>query len=73
MLLKDPRDRKPFPITLDTVYIDSCGISIYIMFIAHLTAYRRQIEMTLLCKIEMTPSAAVSGCDPRADAPQDGR
>lgn len=20
-----PRDRKPFPITLDTVYMDSCG------------------------------------------------
>lgn len=32
-LLKLPRDRKPFPATLDTVDIGSCGIAINIMFV----------------------------------------
>jgi len=33
ILLKDPRDRKGFSITLDTMYMDSCGIAINIIFI----------------------------------------
>lgn len=33
ILLEDPCDRKPFPITLDTKDMDSCGIDINIILI----------------------------------------
>jgi hypothetical protein len=46
ILLKEPHDCKPFSITLDTVYMDSCGIAINITII---------INLDDLSKIEMSP------------------
>ena len=34
--MKDYRNRKPFAITLDTVYMDSSGSTIYIIIIINL-------------------------------------
>jgi hypothetical protein len=34
--MKDYRNRKPFAITLDTVYMDNCGTGIYIRNIINL-------------------------------------
>jgi hypothetical protein len=44
--MKDYRNRKPFAITLDTVYMDSSGGAIYIILIINLR-FRRQVEMSL--------------------------
>ena len=46
ILMKDYRNRKPFAITLDTVYMDSCGIAINITII---------INLDDLSNIEMSP------------------
>jgi hypothetical protein len=37
ILMKDYRNRKPFAITLDTVYMDNCGTGIYITIIIKLS------------------------------------
>ena len=44
--MKEPCDRKPFPTTLDTMDMDSCGIAINITII---------INLDDLSNIEMSP------------------
>ena len=65
ILLKDLRDYKRFSITLDTVYMDSCGVAIYIMYVVspqvvkpqsddrhflHRNAVSTNLEVNGLCK-----------------------
>ena len=45
ILMKDYRNRKPFAITLDTVYMDNCGTGINIRYIINLE-FCRQVEMS---------------------------
>jgi hypothetical protein len=46
---EDPRDCKRSGVTLDTVYMDSGGIGIYIMYAIKLTYCKREIETTPFC------------------------
>ena len=40
--MKDYRNRKPFAITLDTVYMDSSGSAIYIILIINANVRKRE-------------------------------